>query len=195
MIVRAFTPLLTTALLLTTPALADETIATLTLDGLSFISFGDEEVLPIAPGGTLRFHLQTPSADGSVPFTIGIGDVNLAEVDSSQGALKYALAAPTSGVIQKTADGRKIEFTAAVTVTLTGPSESGTFTYTIPFSTESAAATDLSGQHTVSRTGARLVEGVWYVQLVGATTNKENAFPEPGAAVYTVLSGQFDTIP
>jgi hypothetical protein len=41
----------------------------------------------------------------------------------------------------------------------------------------------------------RLVDGVWYGQLVGATTNKTNAFPKPGTAVYTVLSGRFDPIP
>ena len=43
--------------------------------------------------------------------------------------------------------------------------------------------------------GLNLVDGVWYGQIVGATTNKENAFPEPGAAVYTVLSGSFDQVP
>lgn len=43
--------------------------------------------------------------------------------------------------------------------------------------------------------GMRLVEGVWYGQIVGATTNETNAFPEPGAAVYTVLSGSFDRVP
>ena len=32
-------------------------------------------------------------------------------------------------------------------------------------------------------------------QLVGATVNKQNAFPKPGTAVYTVLSGQFDQLP
>jgi len=41
----------------------------------------------------------------------------------------------------------------------------------------------------------RVVEGAWYGQIVGATTNRENAFPEPGAAVYTVLSGIFDRLP
>jgi hypothetical protein len=41
----------------------------------------------------------------------------------------------------------------------------------------------------------RLVEGARYGQIVGATTNKDNAFPEPGAAVYTVLSGSFDRVP
>jgi hypothetical protein len=41
----------------------------------------------------------------------------------------------------------------------------------------------------------RLIDGVWYVQLGGATTNRENAIPAPGTAVYTVLSGQFDQMP
>ena len=53
----------------------------------------------------------------------------------------------------------------------------------------------LDGTMTVEITGMRLVDGVWYVQLVGATVNKENAFPKPGTAVYTVLSGQFDQMP
>ena len=65
----------------------------------------------------------------------------------------------------------------------------------MPFTTESTEATNLAGNVTVEITGMRLVEGVWYVQLVGATVNKENAFPKPGAAVYTVLSGQFDQLP
>jgi hypothetical protein len=38
-----------------TPAFSEETIGTMTLDGLSFISFGDQEVLPIPPGSTVRF--------------------------------------------------------------------------------------------------------------------------------------------
>jgi len=41
----------------------------------------------------------------------------------------------------------------------------------------------------------RLVDGVWYAQIVGATTNEENAYPPPGTAVYTVLSGSFDQVP
>ena len=54
-----------------------------------------------------------------------------------------------------------------------------------------------NAQHTdsVSVRGMRLVDGVWYAQIVGATTNKENAYPAPGAAVYTVLSGSFDQVP
>jgi hypothetical protein len=41
----------------------------------------------------------------------------------------------------------------------------------------------------------KLVAGANHVQLVGATTNKANAVPEPGAAVYVVLSGTFDRVP
>ena len=65
----------------------------------------------------------------------------------------------------------------------------------MPFSTDSAAASDITGTQTLSVNGLRLVEGVWYGQIVGATTNKANAFPEPGAAVYSVLSGSFDQVP
>ena len=41
----------------------------------------------------------------------------------------------------------------------------------------------------------RMVEGAKHVQIVGATANREDAFPKPGVAVYTVLSGQFDQVP
>jgi hypothetical protein len=41
----------------------------------------------------------------------------------------------------------------------------------------------------------RLVESARYVQLVGATSNKPDAFPEPGTAVTAVLSGTFDRLP
>jgi hypothetical protein len=44
----------------------------------------------------------------------------------------------------------------------------------------------------VQVTGARIVPGARYVQLVGATLNKPNAVPQPGTAVYKVLSGSFD---
>ncbi len=65
----------------------------------------------------------------------------------------------------------------------------------MPDTTETAAASDSLGQTTVQRLGVRLIDGVWYVQIVGATTNKVNAFPAPGTAVYSVLSGQFDQLP
>jgi hypothetical protein len=73
--------------------------------------------------------------------------------------------------------------------------ESGSYNYAIPFTTDGASAADRTGSETLQVSGMRVVEGAWYAQIVGATTNKENAFPNPGAAVYTVLSGSFDQVP
>jgi hypothetical protein len=67
--------------------------------------------------------------------------------------------------------------------------------YSLPFTTESTSVTSADGTQTITVTGMRMIEGAWHVQLVGSTVNKDNAFPEPGTAVYTVLSGQFDQIP
>ena len=73
--------------------------------------------------------------------------------------------------------------------------EEGTFTYRMPFTTETLKAKGLGRDLEVEVSGVRLVDGAGYVQLVGATVNKENAFPAPGTAVYTVLSGKFDRVP
>ena len=69
------------------------------------------------------------------------------------------------------------------------------YKYAISFTTEGAAASDAQRTHSVAVNGIRLVESGRYAQIVGATTNPENAYPEPGAAVYTVLSGSFDRVP
>lgn len=178
-------------------AVAQETVATLTLDGLSFISFGDREVLPIPSGSTLRFRLGTPTADGDIPFTLSPSDVSIPPiaVASEGGTLEYTLAGPASGWVRKTADGRKVEFSASVISTLSTPTGGGALSYSVPFTTESLVSRNLAGDRTIPVTGQRLVEGAWYVQLVGATPNKADARPEPGSAVYTVLSGRFDQIP
>jgi hypothetical protein len=136
------------------------------------------------------------AADGSVPFTIHPSDIAIPPIQSGSGTLEYSISTPASGTMVPTASGRKIEFNTTVTANLMqADGRGGTMVYPMPFSTESEFATNLSHTHTVEVTGMRLIEGVWYVQLVGATVNKENAYPKPGAAVYTVLSGQFDQIP
>jgi hypothetical protein len=194
------TPLAATfALLLlgASPALAEETIGTFTLDGLSFVSFGDQQILLPDSGSTIRFRFGSPAADGSVPFTIQPEDVSIDPIALPQGGgtLRYAIASPASGTLRPTATGRQIQFTATVRATLDSPTNSGSFDYTMPFTTEGAQASNAEHTETLSVTGMRLVDGAWYGQLVGATTNRENAYPEPGAAVYTVLSGRFDLIP
>lgn len=177
-------------------ARAEDAIGVFTLDGLSFVSFQDVEVLPIPSGSTLRFHFGKPSSDGSIPFTLAPEDVTIAPIPmAGAGTLRYSLASPASGWIRPTASGRRIDFMASVAASLERPEGGGTFTYAGPFSTESVAASNASGTASVEAKGMRMVDGAWYVQLVGATTNRANAFPKPGAAVYTVLSGRFDRLP
>lgn len=175
-----------------------QSTGTLTLDSLSFISFQDQQVIPLPDGSTLQFQFGTPSSSGVIPFTIDPSGLSIAPVDIPGGtsSLLYGLAGAASGTITPATDGHIIQFSANVTATLQNPGgDSGTYTYAMPFTTETATASDILGQTTVQRTGVRLVDGVWYAQIVAATTNKENAVPAPGTAVYSVLSGQFDQLP
>jgi hypothetical protein len=174
-----------------------ETVCTLTLDGLSFVSFGDRQTLALPAGSTLGFRFGAKAQDGTIPFTIQPGDVSIADVPlATGGVLRYALASGASGRMRPTPEGREIRFTATVRATLeTGGPKDGSFEYTIPFTTGAAAAQDRAGTETLRVGGQRLIEGARYTQIVGATTNRANAFPEPGAAVYTVLSGSFDRVP
>lgn len=177
-------------------ARGETAVGTFTLDGLSIVSFQDVEVLQIPSGSTLRFHFGKPSSDGSVPFTLAPEDVEIAPIPmAGSGTLRYSLASPASGWIRPTSTGRRIDFMASVAASVELPEGGGTFTYAVPFTTESVSASNALGTASVGATGMRMVDGVWYVQLVGATTNRKNAFPKPGAAVYTVLSGRFDQLP
>ena len=73
--------LLTIALVGISPAArADETVSTFSLDALSFISFGDQQILLPASGSSVRFHFGAPAADGSIPFTIAPSDVSIAPI-------------------------------------------------------------------------------------------------------------------
>lgn len=176
-----------------------ETIATLTLDGLSFVSFGDREVFAIPSGSTVRFRFGAPSPAGSVPFTIQPADVAIAAIPlrGIDGTLRYGLASTASGTLRRGEDGRLIvEFRGAVAATLAdSPEGSSTHTYSVRFTTEQAAAAPAGGGRTIMVEGMRLVPGAGYVQLVGGATNKTDGIVEPGAAVYTVLSGNFDHLP
>ncbi len=170
-----------------------ETIGTLTLDGLSYVSFQDEQVLPLA-GGSIRFHFGAPATDGSIPFSIAPDDVSIPDISLSTGeTLRYGLASTSSGRLVPSATGLIVQFSATVTATLISGEEEGTLSYGVPFTTETASAS--SGGRTVQVTGVRIVPAARYTQLVGATVNKPNAVPKPGTAVYTVLSGSFDRLP
>lgn len=173
------------------------TVSTLTLDSLSFVSFEDKEVVPIS-SGTIVFRFGEPREDGTVPFTIQPEDLSLPELalSSDQGALRYTLARAAVGVMQAMGDGRIIEFTAEVVASIEKDGMRGAeIKYLVPFTTEVATARNLPATVTIQVQGLRLLEEVWHVQLVGGATNKSDAIPEPGSAVYTVLSGTFDLLP
>jgi len=176
---------------------AEELVGTLHLDGLSFISFEGFETLPIPSGGTIRFHFASPTVGSSVSFSIGPGDVVIPPIplSSGGGTLTYTLASPASGVLALVQGQAQIQLTASVHAALDRPEGGGTLSYTLRFTTETASASNVAGTQTVSVQGARLDLGGRYVQLVGATTNQTQAIPEPGKAVYTVLSGTFDQLP
>ena len=175
--------------------IAAETVGTFTLDGLSFVSFQDEEVLSLA-SGTIRFHFGEPLADGSVPFTIAPGDVSIPEIPLSKGGtLAYTVASTASGVIRRTSIGRTLTFTAQIDATFTEDDHQGTLRYSVPFTTESVSATSRDGKERVEASGMRVVDGARYARIVGAAVNRANAVPKPGTAVYAVLSGQFDQLP
>lgn len=173
-------------------------IGTLTLDSLSFISFENEQSLSLPAGSTLQFKFGAPNSNGSIPFTISPNGLSILPIDlpGGAGSLLYGLAGTATGLVTPATDGHSIQFNANVTASLQGSDgQTGTYTYAMPFTTETATASDILGQTTVERTGIRLIDGIWYVQIVAATTNKENAFPAPGTAVYSVLSGKFDQLP
>jgi len=184
------------ALLAMTSSARSEVVATLTLDGLSFVSFSDLESVPLPAGSTLKLRFGRPDADGSVPFTIAPGDVSISPISLGGGqTLAYTIASAASGTMRRTDAGRKLEFTARVRAAVSGGASPGSREYTVRFTTEGATASDFRQTKQVSVRGSRVVEGVGYMQLVGAATNAESAYPGPGAAVYTVLSGRLDRMP
>jgi hypothetical protein len=163
------------------------------------VSFGNREVLAIPAGSTVRFHFDTPTADGSVRFSIGPEDVSIAPIllRSKEGALLYRLAGATSGLIRRSEDGGlSVEFFATIAVALDHKDSDGAgATYGLLFTTESTSAPALDGTADAAIDGVRVDPSARYVQLVGAATNRTDAITEPGSAVHSVLSGTFDVLP
>lgn len=178
------------------PARAQQVVGTLTLDGLSFVSFDNRTTLTIPSGASLRFHFARPGADGSVAFTLAPADVSIPPIvlDDGKSTLTYRLATATTGTLRP-APTRSIEFTASLSTTLENEQGSSTATYVVRFTTHRATATNADGTRTIDVEGMPLVDGPNHVQLVGATTNRTDAYRDPGVATYAVLSGTFDELP
>jgi hypothetical protein len=188
----------TIALALPQAAAAEESVSTLTLDGLSFVSFGDKRVYQLPSGSMIQFRFSAPAPDGSRSFTIAPSGVSIAPVSlgGGEGTLRYSLATAAAGTLRPTPEGGlRIDFTASVNATRSTDKGEGTYSYTLPFTTESVEARGLASDAQIEVRGMRVVQGARYVQLVGGVSNKADAVPEAGAAVYTVLSGTFDRLP
>jgi hypothetical protein len=172
--------------------------ASLTLDGFSYVSFDDQETFLIPSGGTVRFKVGAPLADGSVPISVDPADVSVGPMTLRAGdeQLVFSLADRASGTVRLESDGRyRAELTATVRVALIHPRDGGTAEYTIRFTTEGASAWNLKRTKQVSVSGVRIDPTSRSVQLVGGTTAQAGDYPQPGAAVFAVLSGVLDRIP
>jgi hypothetical protein len=177
---------------------ADANSATLTLDGLSFVSFANEHVYSIPPGSTIRFRLGTPNRD-SIPITVEPEDIHMGPLrlqSSGDAFMQFALVKTASGQIRRALDGGAVlELEALISVILNHPEHGGSKTLWVQFTTETAEATAIDGMGKRSITGMRVPSGAKAIQLVGASVNDSDDYPNPGTAVLTVLSGAFDQLP
>lgn len=175
-----------------------ELVSTLTLDGLSFVSFQDREVYSIPSGGTIKFHFPSLEGEGSIPLSLSPADAALGPmmIRGGEGAMTFELVGPATGAVRPGANGDLIfELGAQVRVTLTHPEQGGSKEIPVHFSTETKESVSLDGQDKVTVTGMRVHPAARAIQLVGTSTNAANDYPGPGVAVYVVLSGTFDQLP
>jgi hypothetical protein len=196
-------PLASSALLLlaalTVPlaAPAEPRIGTLTLDGLSFVSFGSQEIYSIPAGSTMRFQFGPPR-DGQFPITVEPQDLTLGELRLRSGGavLQLGLVRRAFGYARRGTDGSvMIELDAVVSGILKDQEHGGAKTLRIHLTTEAAEATGSDGLGPRSVSGMRPASGSRGIQLVGAIANDADTYPAPGAAVLVVLSGVFDELP
>lgn len=186
------------SLAFTQPARAAADTATLTLDGLSFVSFAGEHVYSIPAGSTIRFRLGTATRD-AISITVEPEDVHMGPLrlqSSEDSLMQFALVKTASGQIRRALDGGAVlELEAFVGVILNHPEHGGSKTLWIQFTTETAEATGIDGLGKRSITGMRVPSGAKAIQLVGASVNDADDYPNPGTAVLSVLSGTFDRFP
>jgi hypothetical protein len=178
-------------------AAADPTKATLVLDGLSFISFGDEQLYSIPEGSVIVFRFGELYGS-TASFELHPDDFNWPPLPlrGSDASMRFGLAAPAKGTVSFAPDGTgTLAFEARVRVQIDDRIDSRMKEISIRFTTEAQTAVSLDGAKSIPVAGMRLGRTSRAIQLVGARTNHADDYPEPGAAVYAVLSGTFDVLP
>lgn len=176
-------------------ATAEDQVGTLSLDADSYISYSESQNPHIPAGSTIRFRFGAVSADGSMPISVRPEDVSIAPIAAEQGmAIQYSLGESATGTLRKVAGGKQIELFATLVATLQGSPDTPPVSYQLRFTTGTAQASNSSQTEVVTVDGVPAAVAN-YVQLVGAATNRPDAFPGPGEAVYAILSGSFDWLP
>lgn len=193
---RTFLGAISASVLVLVPHVArGESLGILTLDGLSFIAFEGEQNVALPSGSSVRFRFENPS-ENSAAFTISPSDVTIPPIPMAGGAtLTYALSSPATGMMRRVAGALEIDFEASITASVSSEQGQGSATYALRFTTRQATATSVDGKDSVAVEGMPVVPGPRYVQIVGGATNRPDALPAPGAAVYAVLSGSFNSLP
>lgn len=179
-------------------ARSEEWKTKLVLDGLSYLSFGDEQVFTIPVGTEIVFRFPDRPAEDSIPFEIHPDDLNLPAVSlrKTGEALQFGLASPARGTLQLTKDGlATMSFDARIRVQLDHPTEPGMQEVSIRFTTEASSARSLDGARSIAVSGMRLQPSARAVQLVGTRSGQATDYPVPGAPISAVLSGVFESLP
>lgn len=175
------------ASLMAIPSYGD-TASTLTLDSLSYVALGTEEILSVPPGTEIQFRFGKKQPDGSIPLTVpaaGAGVLTL-PLRSTSGALRYRLSSTASGVMRKSAGGYQLELSVPLQATVVRDGRSASLDYLLNLTT---------GASQFSLRGSPLDLSSRHVQLVSAIRNRPDADPAPDQVVEVVLSGTFDVLP
>lgn len=176
-------------------ASAQEQVSTLRLDDQAYVSYSDTETAKLPSGSTIQFRFGPANADGSVPILVRPEDLSIAPIPVAEGAtIAYALRETASGTIRSVGGVRQIELSATLVASLRENPEAPAVVHQLVFTTGRAQASNAGGTESVALDGEAPAASN-RVSLVGAATNRPDAFPAPGEAVYAVLSGTFDWLP
>ncbi len=179
------------------PARAQDTKATLTLDGLSFISVEGHAVFAIPSGSTIEFQFGKPGPD-SIPFSIDPVGVKISpiEADAKGAELRYSLAGGTSGTLRRAFDGSlEIDLAGSILASWIGAEGASSANFPVQFTTGKASLGDDQAIAKTEIEGLRISPGSTYVQLVTVALNHPDSIVGGGAPVKSVLSGSFDKLP
>jgi hypothetical protein len=177
------------------PARAAESSIMLRLDEHSFISYSASDNPPLPAGSTIRFRFGGPLADRSLSVRVEPEDVSIPPVGIAPGAaIEYSLSEAGTGRAWMEGSRLQIELLATLVANLRGGEAVPPLTYQLRFTTGLAQApsADQTDSVAVAGEGAGVSRDL---RLVGAATNRPDAFPGPGEAVYAVLSGRLDSLP